>query len=115
MAEKQVADERFSVLMKESESDKMNLSRLTADLSQLSVQYASEQMQHAVQRQECEDMRGEIAALGARVKELLPYERLHKVTSAREREGAISVGSVTAEPVRPRTRRRSRTSLRAAS
>lgn len=114
MAEKQVADERFSVLMKESEADKMNLSKLTADLSHLSVQYASEQMQHDVQRQECEDMRGEIAALGARVKELLPYERLHKVTSAREREGTTGVGSVAAEPARPR-RRRSRTSLRAAS
>jgi chromosome segregation ATPase len=114
MAEKQVADERFSVLMKESEADKTNLSKLTADLSHLSVQYASEQMQHDVQRQECEDMRGEIAALGARVKELLPYERLHKVTSAREREGATGVGSVAAEPARPR-RRRSRTSLRAAS
>jgi len=62
MAEKQVADERYSDLMKESEADKLSLSRLTADLSQLSVQYASEQMQHDVQRQECEDMRGEIAA-----------------------------------------------------
>ena len=115
MAEKQVADERYSDLMKESEADKLSLSRLTADLSQLSVQYASEQMQSDVQRQECEDMRGEIAALSARVKELLPYERLHKVTSAREREGVVGVGSVAAEPARPRARRRSRTSLRAAS
>jgi chromosome segregation ATPase len=115
MAEKQVADERYSDLMKESEADKLSISRLTADLSQISVQYASEQMQSDIQRQECEDMRGEIAALSARVKELLPYERLHKVTSAREREGVVGVGSVAAEPARPRARRRSRTSLRAAS
>ena len=115
MAEKQVADERYSVLMKESEADKMSVSRLTADLSQLSVQQASEQMQHDVQRQECEDMRAEIAALTARVKELLPYERLHKVTSAREPKGDVGVGSVAVEPTRPTTRRRSRPSLRAAS
>lgn len=115
MAEKQVADERYSVLMKESEADKMSISRLTADLSQLSVQHASEQMQHAVQSQECEDMRGEIAALAARVKEMLPYERMHKVTAARERESDDGAGRVTVEPSRPTTRRRSRAGLRAAS
>ncbi|MER9032844.1 hypothetical protein [Mesorhizobium sp. M0674] len=115
MAEKQVADERYSDLLKESEAHMTNLSKLTADLSHISAQYASEQMQHEVQRQECEDLRAEIVALGTRVKELLPYERLHKVTSAREREGVVGVGSMAVEPTRSTTRRRSRPSLRAAS
>jgi chromosome segregation ATPase len=114
MAERQVADEKLSALLKENEAGKMNLSKLTADVAQLSVQYASEQMQLDVQRQECEDLREEISALTARVKELLPYERLHKVTSARERESVVGVGSVAVEPTRPTTRRRSR-NLRAAS
>ena len=115
LAEKQIADERLSLLMKESQADKTSLSALKADFSQLSVQQASEQIHFDVQRQECEDLRGEIAALGARIKELLPYERIHKVTSARERDSIVQAASVAAETSRPTSRRRARQNLRAAS
>ncbi len=43
VAEKQIADERLSALTKESETDKMNLSTVNANFSQLSLQQASEQ------------------------------------------------------------------------
>jgi chromosome segregation ATPase len=114
-ADKQVADERFAALMDESEADKKHLSALSADLSQLSVRYASEQLQLDVQKQECEDLRGEIAALSARVKELLPYERVHKVANARERQGMAHVGSAVADPPRVKTRRRARAARQAVS
>jgi chromosome segregation ATPase len=114
-ADKLVADERLAALMEESEADKKHVSVLSADLSQLSVQYASEQMQLDVQRQECEDLRGEIASLSARVKELLPYERVHKVANARERQGMAPVGGAVADPPRVKARRRARAPQPAAS
>ncbi|TKB35416.1 MAG: hypothetical protein E5W81_29205, partial [Mesorhizobium sp.] len=90
-----------------------NLSAVSANFSQLSLQQASEQIQFDVQRQECEDLRAEVASLQARVKELLPYERLHKVTNARPREeGVVEITAAVAEKARA-SRRRLR--LRAAS
>ena len=116
VAEKQVADERLSALIKESETDKMNLSTVNANFSQLSLQQASEQIQLDIQRQECEDLRAEIASLNARIKELLPYERLHRVTSARQRDGnVVDVTSVAAETARAANRRRVRQGRHAAS
>lgn len=116
MADKQVADEKLSELMKESESDKMNLSAVNANYSQLSLQQASEQMQYDVQRQECEDLRAEVASLNARIKELLPYERLHRVTNAKPREGVVvEINGAVAEAARATNRRRARRNLRATS
>jgi chromosome segregation ATPase len=116
VAEKQIADERLSVLIKENESDKMNLSTVSANFSQLSLQQASEQMQLEIQRQECEDLRAEVASLNARIKELLPYERLHRVTNARPREGVVvEINGAVAETARATSRRRVRPSLRATS
>lgn len=116
VAEKQIAEQKLSALIKENEHDKMNLSTVSANLSQLSLQQASEQIQHDVQRQECEDLRAEVAMLNARVKELLPYERLHKVTNARSREDTVvEIAGVVAEKARATSRRRVRPSLRAAS
>ncbi|TSE10936.1 hypothetical protein C1D09_014455 [Mesorhizobium intechi] len=82
VAEKQVADERLAALTKEAETDKLNLSKLTANFSQLSLQQASDQLQLDIRRQECEDLRAEIASLNARIRELLPYERLRGTTNA---------------------------------
>ncbi|UVK37513.1 hypothetical protein LHFGNBLO_004560 [Mesorhizobium sp. AR10] len=114
VAEKQVADEKLSALMKESESDKTSLSTLSANFSQLSLQQASEQMQFDVQKQECEDLRAEVASLNARIKELLPYERQHRVTNAKPREGVVvEINGVVAEAARA-TRRRARRNMRAA-
>jgi len=115
VTEKQVADEKLAALMKESESDKMSLSTVNADLSQLSLQQASEQMELDVQRQECEDLRAEVAALNARVKELLPYERQHRVAAAaKPREGVVvEINGLVAEAARATNRRRQRRSLRA--
>jgi DNA repair exonuclease SbcCD ATPase subunit len=115
VAERQIADEKLSALMKESERDKMNLSMVNANFSQLSLQQASEQMQFDVQRQECEDLRAEVASLNARIKELLPYERLHRVTNAKPREGVVvEINGVVAEAARA-SRRRGRRNLRATS
>ena len=116
VAEKQVADEKLSALVKESESDKMSLSAVNANYSQLSLQQASEQMQFDVQRQECEDLRAEVASLNARIKELLPYERLHRVTNAKPREGVVvEINGAVAEAARATHRRRARRNLRATS
>ena len=115
VAEKQIAEEKLSALIKENESDKMNLSTVSANFSQLSLQQASEQMQFDVQRQECEDLRAEVASLNARIKELLPYERLHRVTNAKPREGVVvEINGVVAEAARATSRRRGRRNLRAA-
>jgi DNA repair exonuclease SbcCD ATPase subunit len=93
-AEKLVADERLSQLMMEAELDKQKLSTATANVSQLSLDQASEQMQLDVYRQECEDLRAEIATLNDRIKELLPHERMYRVAKARLRD----MGSPAAEP-----------------
>lgn len=82
VAEKQVADERLAALTKEAETDKLNLSKITANFSQLSLQQASDQIQLDVRRQECEDLRTEIASVNARIRDLLPLERLHATTKA---------------------------------
>lgn len=116
VTERQVADERLSALIKENESDKNNLSKVSANFSQLSLQQASEQIQLDIQRQECEDLRAEIASLSARIKELLPYERLHRVTNAKPRDGGIvDVAGGVAETAHATSRRRVRRSLRATS
>lgn len=81
LAEKQVADERLAALTKEIETDKFNLSKVTANFSQPSLQ-----IQLDIRRQECEDRRAEIASVNARTRELLPYERLHRVTNALQHE-----------------------------
>ena len=73
VAEKQVADEKLAALKREAKTDKQNLSAASANISQLSLQQASEQMQLDIHKQECEDLRTEIAALNDRIKELLPY------------------------------------------
>jgi chromosome segregation ATPase len=95
VAEKHVADERLAALSKENESDKMNLSAASANISQLSLQQASEQMQLDIHKQECEDLRGEIASLNAQIKDLLPYERLYRVTKARQRDAGNGPAEVS--------------------
>ncbi|RVC59510.1 hypothetical protein EN858_11060 [Mesorhizobium sp. M4B.F.Ca.ET.215.01.1.1] len=114
LAEKQIADEKLAVLRSESESDKMNLSAVNANLSQLSLQQASEQIELDIQKQECEDLRAEVATLNARIKELLPFERLHRVTTARTREdNVVEIAGVVADPAHPTHRRRARRRLHA--
>ena len=112
VAEKQVADERLAALTKEAETDKLNLSKVTANLSQLSLQQASDQIQLDIRRQECEDLRAEIALVNARIRELLPYERLHRVTNALQHESRVAELPVTVERTARaahRVRRRART------
>lgn len=112
--ERQIAEERLAVLRNESEIDKKNLSVISTNLSQLSLQQASEQIQLDIQKQECEDLRAEIATLNARIKELLPYERLHRVTDARARKDVVPVtNGIIAEAARPTARRNSRRNMRA--
>lgn len=114
LAEKKIADEKLSALIEENESDKASLSKVNANFSQLVLQQASEQIQLDVQRQECEDLRDEIVSLNARIKELLPYERLHKATSGRPRESTVvEITGVVAEKARATGRRRARRNLRA--
>jgi chromosome segregation ATPase len=94
-SEKAVADEKLSVLAAENESYKTSLSTVTANYSQLSLEHASEQMQLDVNRQECEDLRQEIAALNARIKELLPHERMYRVAKAKLRDAGAAMVEVT--------------------
>lgn len=110
IAEKHVADEKLVAMKREAEADKLNLSAASANISQLSLQQASEQMQLDIHKQECEDLRAEIAALNDRIKELLPYERLHRVATSRQRETVpnapeLSPVSVIAETTRTAPRR----------
>ena len=86
-AEKQIAEEKLSAREKENEIDKLKLAAATESASKQSLDKASVEMQLDVQRQECEDLRGEIEALNARILELLPYERLHRVVKARQQNG----------------------------
>jgi chromosome segregation ATPase len=86
ITQKLIADEKLSTLMEENERDKINLSAAGTNFSELSLQQASDQIQYEVLAQECEDLRAEVSTLNARVKELLPYERLHRVTNARQNE-----------------------------
>jgi chromosome segregation ATPase len=86
-AEKQIADEKFSAHEKENELDKLKLAAANEGFAKQSLDKASVEMQLDVQRQECEDLRGEIEALNARIVELLPYERLHRVAKARQQNG----------------------------
>jgi chromosome segregation ATPase len=86
-AEKQIAEEKLSAREKENEIDKLKLAAATESASKQLLDKASVDMQLDVQRQECEDLRGEIEALNARVLELLPYERLHRVVKARQQNG----------------------------
>ena len=113
VTERQIAEERLAVLKEESEADKKNLSVVSTNLSQLSLQQASEQIQLDIQKQECEDLRAEIDALNARIRELLPYERLHRVTDARSRKDAApQANGLIAETARPVARRVPRRNLR---
>ena len=86
-ADKQIADEKLSAREKENEVDKLKLAAAAESSSKQSLDKASLEMQLDVQRQECEDLRGEIEALNARIVELLPYERLHRVAKARQQNG----------------------------
>jgi chromosome segregation ATPase len=97
MAQKQVADEKLAELQKENESVQQDLSMASANISQLALQQETEQIKLDIHRQECEDLRAEIAVLNARIKDLLPFERLYKVTAARE--GRVSNGSAELVPV----------------
>lgn len=113
VTERQIAEERLAVLKEESEADKKSLSVVSTNLSQLSLQQASEQIQLDIQKQECEDLRAEIDALNARIRELLPYERLHRVTDARSRKDAApQANGLIAETARPVARRVPRRNLR---
>ncbi|MGX7871621.1 hypothetical protein ACVDG5_000645 [Mesorhizobium sp. ORM6] len=107
VAEKQVADERLAALTKEAETDRLNLSKTTANFSQLSLQQASDQIQLDIRRQECEDLRAEIALVNARVRELLPFERLHKAANVLPQESVVTKIPVAAERT-ARTARRVR-------
>ncbi|MDX8442960.1 hypothetical protein [Mesorhizobium australafricanum] len=114
VTERQIAQERLAVLKDESEADKKNLSLVSTNLSQLSLQQASEQIQLDIQKQECEDLRAEIETLNARIRELLPYERLHRVTDARSRKDAAPpANGIIAETGRPAARRLPRRNMRA--
>ncbi|TPL49757.1 hypothetical protein [Mesorhizobium sp. B2-4-6] len=114
VTERQIAEERLAVLKDESEADKKNLSAVSTNLSQLSLQQASEQIQLDIQKQECEDLHAEVEALNARIRELLPYERLHRVTDARSRKDAQpQANGIIAETARPAARRVSRRNMRA--
>ncbi|CDX56591.1 conserved hypothetical protein [Mesorhizobium plurifarium] len=114
VTERQIAEERLAVLKDESEADKKNLSVVSTNLSQLSLQQASEQIQLDIQKQECEDLHAEVEALNARIRELLPYERLHRVTDARSRKDAApQANGIIAETVRPAARRVPRRNMRA--
>ncbi len=96
MAEKLVAEEKLSALKKENETDKLHLSAASANISQMSLQQASEQMQLDIHKQECEDLRTEIATLNDRIRELLPFERLYRVAKARQREAAGGTSEISA-------------------
>ncbi|MGO4841783.1 hypothetical protein AB4144_56930, partial [Rhizobiaceae sp. 2RAB30] len=61
----------------------------------LSLQQASEQIQLDIRKQECEELRTEISSLNARIKELLPYERIYRVTKAQQNEAGGDVAEVT--------------------
>ncbi|TPI19710.1 hypothetical protein [Mesorhizobium sp. B4-1-1] len=114
VTERQIAEERLAVLKDESEADKKNLSAVSTNLSQLSLQQASEQIQLDIQKQECEDLHAEVEALNARIRELLPYERLHRVTDARSRKDAPpQANGIIAETARPAARRVPRRNMRA--
>ncbi|MBZ9849376.1 hypothetical protein LB565_15430 [Mesorhizobium sp. CA14] len=114
VTERQIAEKRLAVLKDESEADKKNLSEVSTNLSRLSLQQASEQIQLDIQKQECEDLRAEVEALNARIRELLPYERLHRVTDARSRKDAApQTNGIIAEAARPVARRVSRRNMRA--
>ena len=114
VTERQIAEERLAVLKDESEVDKRNLSVITTNFSQLSLQQASEQIQLDIQKQECEDLHAEVEALNARIRELLPYERLHRVTDARSRKDAApQANGIIAETARPAARRVPRRNMRA--
>lgn len=112
-SEKQVTDERLAVLMREQEKDKVDLSTATASIAQLTLQQETEQIQLDIQRQECEDLRAEIASLNARIKELLPFERLYRVTRAREHEGGNGE-AIDSNAVKARTASRRPSTTRAA-
>ncbi len=119
VAEKQVADEKLAALKREAKADKQNLSAASANISQLSLQQASEQMQLDIHKQECEDLRTEIAALNDRIKELLPYERLYRVAKTRQRDSGPNVPEIGAvgvisEAQRTATRRSNGTGRRRA-
>ncbi|TIN96031.1 MAG: hypothetical protein E5Y06_09260, partial [Mesorhizobium sp.] len=111
--ERRIAEERLVALKTESEGDKKNLSAVSTNLSELSLQLASDQIQLDIQRQECEDLRAEIVTLDARIKELLPYERLHRVTDARSRKDAVLPTNGHIVEAAPRARRTSRRQMRA--
>ncbi|MBZ9734152.1 hypothetical protein LB534_07400 [Mesorhizobium sp. CA18] len=114
VTERQIAEKRLAVLKDESEADKKNLSEVSTNFSRLSLQQASEQIQLDIQKQECEDLRAEVEALNARIRELLPYERLHRVTDARSRmDAAPQTNAIIAEAARPVARRVSRRNMRA--
>jgi DNA repair exonuclease SbcCD ATPase subunit len=114
VTERQIAEQRLAVLKEESEVDKKNLSAVSTNLSQLSLQQTSEQIQLDIQKQECEDLHAEIEALNARIRELLPYERLHRVTDARSRKDATPpANGIITETARPAPRRVPRRNLRA--
>lgn len=91
LAEKQIVDEKLSALVRENESVQQNLSAASANISQLVLEQETEQIKLDIHRQECEDLRAEIATLNARIKDLLPFERLYKVTKARQHDGASGV------------------------
>ncbi|QPC95129.1 hypothetical protein GA829_14295 [Mesorhizobium sp. INR15] len=106
VAEKQVADERLAALIKETETDKQNLSKATANFSQLSLQQASDQIQLDIRQQECEDLRAEITLVNARIRELLPYERLHRATNTMHQDkGDLTNVPATAEQAAHAVRR----------
>ncbi len=113
--ERQIAEERLVALQNESELDKKNLSAVSTNLSELSLQLASDQIQLDIQKQECEDLRAEIVTLNERIKELLPYERLHRVTDARSRKEIVppTNGHVVESAPRVTARRPSRRHMRA--
>jgi hypothetical protein len=90
---RQVVDEKLASLMKEHEQDRMHLSAATANISQLSLQQETEQIQLDIHRQECEDLRAEIATLNQRIMELLPFERLYKASIARQAGGGSNGNS----------------------
>jgi len=106
-AEKMLADERMAALGEQHDKVKLDLSAANANISQLVLRHETEQIQLDITRQECEDLKAEMATLNARIKELLPFERLYKATKAREAGDVAAANGSDASVmhVRPASRR----------
>jgi hypothetical protein len=87
ISDKQVVDEKLATLMKEYDHERLNLSTATANISQLTLQRETDQIKLDIHRQECDELRAEVAVLSKRILGLLPFERLYKASKAGQTNG----------------------------